>query len=170
MNPQQADTLVKNIDEGVKLILFVIRKRLGHCASYPLVLNAQHALAADAIIEASKTSTITMELVHSLVYGLFSEEVVSHEDLALNHPIERFLPLFARHHSGDGWRPLPDFSSALARLEWDARTAVVYDACLHGPEYSNGRNGYVFRFDLGCYKILTDPLKCRQGPPSPYSR
>ncbi len=126
MNPQQADTLVKNIDEGVKLILFVIRKRLGHCASYPLVLNAQHALAADTIIEASKTSTITMELVHSLVYGLFSEEVVSHEDLALNHPIERFLPLFARHHSGDGWRPLPDFSSALARASSGMRVRRLF--------------------------------------------
>lgn len=143
MNPQQADTLVKNIDEAVRLVLFCVRKRLGHCESFPVTFSPQQVNALDAIIQASQTSSITMEHVHNLSYSIFSQEVETFEDVARSHPMVRFLAVFARRATGEGWRHLPDLSSALARLEWCIRTSVVYDACIHAAEYTNGRNGYV---------------------------
>lgn len=95
----------------------------------------------DELIAASRANAITTEHVHRAFYSLFNTEVVDSSTTIFNHIVERFLTIFARSDDGKGWRPLPELSSMLARLEWCIRTCVTYDIHLHGDEYENGRNG-----------------------------
>ncbi|KLO04060.1 hypothetical protein SCHPADRAFT_948022, partial [Schizopora paradoxa] len=144
MNPQEERTTVTYIDEAVKLVLFVIRKRLNYCPQFPVVFNEEQGAAADAIINSRRTnSLVTTTQIHTLIYALLTQEVVDVKDVRFNHPVERFLIAAGRDPSGVGWKKLHEFSSDLARLEWCARTVIIYDAELHAHEYPNGRNGAV---------------------------
>ncbi|KLO16461.1 P-loop containing nucleoside triphosphate hydrolase protein [Schizopora paradoxa] len=140
-NPEQADTLAKNIEEGVKLVLFVTRKRMGHCASYPVPFSREQMVAIDSLILACRESAITMEHIHNVLFALVSNEILDSSDMLFSHVVERFLISFARKTTGKGWIRLPELSSMLARLQWCVRTCVLFDGHLHSSEYENGRNG-----------------------------
>lgn len=144
MNPQEDGTIKRNIDEGVKLVCFLIRKRMNMCPDYPVPMTEAQMNAADAIIQGIQSSSVTSLMIHQLLYSIFSEEVLDSSDIRFNHPMERFLILFSRKTSGDGWRNLHDLSSALVRLQWCIRTTIIYDAYIHEQEYHNKRNGSVF--------------------------
>lgn len=140
-NPERDDTLAKNMQEGVKLVLFVMRKRMGHCDSFPVPFSREQMVAIDELIVAHREGAIQMEHIHRVVYSLMNNEIVDSPDVLFSHVVERFLVAFARKSDGKGWIRLSELSSMLARLQWCLRTCVLFDGHLHSSEYTNGRNG-----------------------------
>lgn len=140
-NPERDDTKAKNIQEGAKLLLFAIRKRLGFLPSFHVPFSEDQKLAVDELIVASQQSAITTDHIHRAFYSLVNSEIIDSPDGRYSHVIEGFLTIFARSDDAKGWKPLPEVSSMLARVEWCIRTSVVFDTHLCANDYPNGRNG-----------------------------